>query len=90
MDEQILFDRLRYVDRLTEAGISEPHARAHADAMAEALRESVATKSDMVLVRGDIARLEGAIALAVRDMTIRVGGMAVTLFAALAWIKYFG
>ena len=47
---------------------------AHGEAMDEALRESVATKLD--------------IALAARDMTIRMGAIAIALFAALASIKF--
>jgi hypothetical protein len=84
---QILFDRLAYMDRLTRAGIGEELARAHAEAMDEALRESVATKAD---VRIEIARLENRIDLAVRDMTIRIGGMLIVLFGAIASIKFFG
>ncbi len=51
--------------------------------MEAALRESVATKSD-------IARLEARIELAVRDMTRRMWTIAIALFAALALIKFFG
>jgi hypothetical protein len=72
--DRILFDKLRFIDRLKSAGIDN-QARAHAEAMDEALRESVATKLD--------------IALAVRDMTIRMGAIAIALFAALASIKFF-
>lgn len=94
MNEQILFDRLRYMDKLKSAGIPEAQARAHADAMDEALRESVATKSDINAARTDIrqevARLEGRIDLAVRDLTIRLGGMVVAGVAILAAIKFFG
>jgi hypothetical protein len=79
---QILFDKLAYMDRLTRAGIADDQARAHAEAMDEALRESVATKSDIAAVRNDIA-------LAVRDMTIRTGAMAITLFGALAAIRFW-
>jgi len=82
MTDQILFDRLRYIDRLTQAGFPQEHARVHADALDEALREAVATKTD-------VARLEQKIEVAVRDMTIRTGGMLVALFAGLAAIKYF-
>jgi hypothetical protein len=91
---ELLFDKLIYMDRLQRAGIAEPQARAHAEAMEEALRESVATKADVAPLRGDMARLEtrmaNEIALAVRDMTIRTGAIAMALFAALASIKYFG
>jgi hypothetical protein len=83
MSEQILFDKLAFIDRLKRAGIDDDQARAHAEAMAEALRESVATKRD-------IAEVKHEIALAVRDMTIRTGAMLIALFAALASIKFFG
>jgi hypothetical protein len=76
MADQIHFDKLGFIDRLKRAGIKDNQARAHAEAMDEALRESVATKLD--------------IALAVRDMTIRMGAIVIALFAALASIKFFG
>lgn len=55
----------------------------YADAMDEALREAVATKND-------IREIKNAIELAVRDMTIRTGGIAIALFAALTAIRFFG
>jgi hypothetical protein len=76
----ILFDRLIYVDRLKRAGITEEHARAHADAMDEALRESVVTKSDLQLLKSDLELLK-------RDLTIRFGAMQAALFGLLAAIK---
>jgi hypothetical protein len=83
------------------AGIDEGQARAHAEAMDEALRESAATKSDLVAVRADVAAvradvaavrtdLEHKLEIAVREMTTRMGGIAVVLFGALAAIKFFG
>jgi hypothetical protein len=86
---EILFDRLSYIDRLKRAGISDDHARAHAEAMDEALHESVATKSDIAILKSDIVSVEHKIDLAVRDMTIRMGMIAVALFAALTSIKFF-
>ena len=83
MSDQILFDKLRYIDRLANAGIDREQARAHAEAIEEALRESVATKSD-------IADLKHAIELAVRDLTIRAGAMATAVVVILAAIKFFG
>jgi len=47
------------------------------------LRESIATKSD-------IAELRHEIQLAVRDMTILVGGMPIGLFTALVAVRFFG
>jgi transketolase C-terminal domain/subunit len=55
---QILFDRLAYVDRLKAGSFSEQQARAAADALGEALVETVATKADIVSVKADIGQLE--------------------------------
>ena len=109
MADQLLFDKLAYIDRLKRAGIDEGQARAHAEAMDEALRETVATQAFVraeitkletfvrtentkleTFVRTEITRLENKIDLAVRDMTIRMGAIAVVLFGALASIKFFG
>jgi predicted secreted Zn-dependent protease len=84
---ELLFDKLAYMDRLQRAGIAEPAARAHAEAMEEALRESVATKADIAALRADISAVRTEIAMAVRDMTIRTGAIAMALFAALASIS---
>ena len=45
------FDALAYTRRLEEAGVSGPHAEAHADALRLAFNEGVAT-------RAGLARLE--------------------------------
>jgi hypothetical protein len=59
------------------------HARAHAEAMDEALRESVVT---VPVLRSELMKLE----VKLRDQTIRIGGMIVAAVAVLAAIKYFG
>jgi hypothetical protein len=98
---EITFDKLVYIDRLKAAGINEPQARAHAEALDQALRDTVATKNDVRAVhdeitelrtemRSEIARLDHKIDVAVRDLTIRMGGIAIILFGALATIKFFG
>jgi hypothetical protein len=87
MTDQILFDKLVYIDRLKRAGITDDQARAHAEAMDEALRESVVT---VPIFRTEITRLENRIELLGRDLTVRMGVIAVALFAALAGIKFFG
>ena len=84
---QIVFDKLVYVDRLKSAGVEEAHARAHAEALDQALRDTVATKQDL---REEITRVEHKIEMAVRDLTIRMGGIALLLFGAVASIKFFG
>jgi hypothetical protein len=54
----ITFDRLAYIDRLKEAGFDDKQARARADALDTALRDSVATKADL---RESELRLEAKI-----------------------------
>jgi hypothetical protein len=76
MTNNILFDRLAYIDRLTRAGISDDHARAHADAMGEALREGVATRHDLLALE--------------HRLTVRGGLMATAAVAILASLKFFG
>ena len=48
------FDKLAYIDRLKAAGFAEPQARAMADGLDQALREEVATKSDVGSLRHEI------------------------------------
>jgi hypothetical protein len=50
----IPFDRLRYTDMLRNAGIDEKSARAHADALDDAMRQGVATKSDIADLRSEL------------------------------------
>jgi uncharacterized protein YicC (UPF0701 family) len=78
---QITFDKLVYVARLKSAGVDEMQARAHAEALDQALRDTVATKQD---VREEITRLEHKIEVLGRDLTIRMGGIAILLFGAFA------
>jgi hypothetical protein len=48
------FDRLRYIDRLKIAGVDEMVARAHAEALRDALSETVATKDDLRALGGEL------------------------------------
>ena len=93
-DQQLLFDKLRYMDRLTRAGVSEETARAHAEAMEEALRESVATKGDITGLRtellSDIAAVRTELLQLKHDLTVRMGVISAAVVAILASIKYFG
>lgn len=84
---QLTFDKLAYIDRLKTGGVDEAKARAHAEALDAALRETVATRQDL---RDEVGRVENRIEIAVRDLTIRAGGIAMVLFGALAAIKFFG
>ena len=51
------FDRLAYIDRLKAAGFTEPQARGMADGLDQALREEVATKSDIAALRNEMGLL---------------------------------
>jgi len=48
------FDKLAYIDRLKAVGFTEPQARGMADGPDQALREKMATKSDIAAVRQEI------------------------------------
>jgi hypothetical protein len=48
------FDKLAYIDRLKAVGFTEPQARGMADGLDQALREEVATKSDMAGLRNEM------------------------------------
>lgn len=59
----ITFDRLAYIDRLKEAGFDDKQARAQAEALDAALRDSVATKTDIAALRTEFkADIKEAIA----------------------------
>lgn len=91
MADQILFDKLIYIDRLKRAGVSDEQARAHAEAIDEALRETVVTvpvfRHELGTLRSELreelARLENR-------LTIRFGGIVATATAVLIGIKFFG
>ena len=72
----LLFDKLAYKDKLTASGVPEAHARALGDAMDEALRESVVTRTHLDM------RLS--------QLTVRIGGMIGAAVAILIGVKFFG
>jgi hypothetical protein len=77
------FDKLAYIDRLKAAGFAEPQARAMADGLDQALREEVATKSDLAVLRAefksDLGLLRSDLGLLRSDM----GGLKGELLAAM-------
>ncbi len=58
MSSVITFDKLAYVERLKECGFTQDQAKGAADALDSALKDSVATKYDIELLRRDMAKLE--------------------------------
>jgi|SRR5829696_8076724 len=51
----LTFDKLAYVDRLQAAGMGEREARALAEGLDQALREEVATKTDLATVKTELS-----------------------------------
>jgi hypothetical protein len=51
----LTFDKLAYVDRLHAAGVGEREARALAEGLDQALREEVATRTDVAAVKTGLA-----------------------------------
>ena len=78
----VTFDKLAYVERLMSGGFTEQQAKTQAEALDSALKESVATKHDIDLLRRDIKESE-------QRVTIRLGGMIVAATALLTAIKFF-
>ena len=80
----LTFDKLAYVDRLQAAGVGEREARALAEGLDQALREEVATKTDLTAVKTELAadiaavrtELAADIAAVKHDMLRWMVGMA--------------
>jgi cell division septum initiation protein DivIVA len=72
----LVFDKLIYLDRLKSAGVSEEIARAHADGLDQALRESVATRTDLEAVerslKADIGSLKAEIETVERKLDAKI------------------
>ena len=84
---QVLFDKLEYVRALQSGGVEPRAAEAHADALDKALRETVATKSDISALATE---LRAEIRQSALELKIWAGGVAVVLFGALVGIRFFG
>jgi hypothetical protein len=70
----ITFDRLTYIDRLKQAGIDDSQARAHADALDSALRDSVATKADIEDVKHELRDVEQRLDTKIDNVEHRLEG----------------
>jgi len=89
----VTFDTLRYAAALKAAGVPDAHAKAQAEALADALRQAtqeLATKADIAELRMatklDIAELEARIqAMLNRQLQIRLGVMVAltAIYAAI-------
>ena len=82
----VTFDKLRYIEKLESSGVSHEQAKAQADALDDALRETVATKYDIAELKRDMKELEIRLT---HSLTLRMGAMIVAATAFLAAIKFF-
>lgn len=84
----LTFDRLAYVDRLRNGGIEEGQARAHAEALDAALRDSVATRSDIDDLQRQIreveTRLEAKIETSAANLRVEILRWLIVTQIALA------
>lgn len=72
----VTFDKLAYTEALRSAGLSAAQAKPHAQALDNALRDTVATRHDLEILK--------------RDLIITLGSMIIALGGLLIAIKYFG
>ncbi len=86
----ITFDRLHYMENLKAAGLPEAHARAHAVALDEALRDTVATQADVQLIKTDIQMLRMEMRELELRLTVKTGAMIMALGGVLVAIKFLG
>ena len=83
------FDKLAYIDALSNGGFSPEQARVHANALDNALRDSVATKDDVTNLRQDIVLVRKDMELLEQRITIKMGAMIIALGGFLTAIKFF-
>ncbi len=78
----ITFDKLAYVDALKSGGFTAEQARAQASALEDALRDTVATRQDIIDLKKEMQIIK-------RDIVITLGGMIIGLGGVLIAIKFF-
>jgi hypothetical protein len=74
----LTFDKLAYVDRLQAAGMGEREARALAEGLDQALREEVATKTDIAGVKTDLVAVKTGLSV---DIAAVKTGLSVDIAA---------
>lgn len=83
-----VFDTLKYAETLKAAGLPEAEAKAHAQALAEALKEGtgeLATRVDLLDVKRELTEIRGDIKL-LRWMV----GFALAMLVAVLWMLIRG
>lgn len=79
----LTFDKLAYVDRLKAAGMGEREARALAEGLDQALREEVATKTDVAAVNADLATVKAELKADIAALRTELKGDIAALRAEL-------
>lgn len=83
----ILFDTLAYSKKLKAAGVPEPQAEAHAEALAETIENKLATKSDLKALETHLTHyINKSIGDLRFKLTLRMGSMMIAMIAILATI----
>jgi len=80
----VTFDKLVYVESLKAGGVDEKAAKAAANALDVALRETVATRHDIDEVKHDVALIRKDMDAMEDRMIVKVGGMMVVAVGVLA------
>ena len=80
----LTFDKLAYVDRLKAAGVGEREARALAEGLDQALREEVATKTDLTAVKSE---LSADIAAVKTELSAEITAVKTELRTEIAAVK---
>src|ERR671911_684287 len=80
----LTFDKLAYVDRLQAAGMGEREARALAEGLDQALREEVATRTDLAAVKTE---LSVDIAAVKTELSAEIAAVKTELSAEIAAVK---
>jgi hypothetical protein len=79
----LTFDKLAYVDRLKAAGMGEREARALAEGLDQALREEVATKTDVAAVNDHLATVKADLKADIAALRTELKGDIAALRAEL-------
>jgi len=83
MTTQVLFNQFAYTDRLKSGGFTDEQARASAEALESALSESVATKTDIVDLKHEIASVETRLNAKIDAVESRLNGKIDTVESRL-------
>ena len=95
INSTIVFDTLRYANKLKAAGVSEKQAEVQAETLAEIIDDNLATKRDLKelelkleekieLIRRDIKELEGKLLI---KLTGILGGLMLGSITLLQYLK---